>query len=63
LTAKVTAKRSGPGEGAAPGSFTPKTCSLHTEERIGSFIHYNVSACICSYVRLYDSAAAAGRRV
>jgi hypothetical protein len=36
---------------------------LHTEERIGSFIHYNASAWPCSYVRLYDSAAAAGGRM
>jgi len=53
----------GLGEGRRPRVVHTETYSLHTEERIGSFIHYNVSACTCSYVRLYGSAAAAGRRV
>ena len=55
-----TAKRSGPGEGATPRAAHTENMQLHTEEQIGSFIHCNASACSCSYVQLYDSAAAAG---
>ena len=63
MTAKVTAKRSGPGRGGRPRVVHTENMQLHTEERIGSFIHYNVSVYICLYVRLYDGDAAAGKRV